>query len=216
MHSSLPLQITDWKFSRRRSVINAVSLGREAQRARRLRGGRYLACGGERGAKRAAPARVASSSSTTSRWAAAPRPQEVAARARTLRHRSGARSSCCTPGSFVALQALDLLIAAIPKVVAAVPDVHVPAGRRSGRRRSPSCAARRSGSASSQHVTARAHAAANADARCIWRGRRAGVAACSGHQSARQAAALSRFRTARRGHQHPGAQPDSERAQRHS
>ncbi len=121
MHSSLPLQITDWKFSRRPSVIS-------------------LFCWIERLCLRGACAVVAISPAVeTAARSACPgtrcvvivnnfevgttaSPADVAA----LRARYGIRPDqklVLYTGSFVALQALDLLVAAIPKVVAAAANV---------------------------------------------------------------------------------------------
>jgi glycosyltransferase involved in cell wall biosynthesis len=119
MHSSLPLQITDWKFSRRRSVVAlfrwverlsvsgacaVVAISPAVARAARHAWPDALcivltnyfeageaACGGDREAIRA-------------------------------RHGIGPQEKLIVyTGSFVALQALDLLLEAAPRVLAAVP-----------------------------------------------------------------------------------------------
>jgi glycosyltransferase involved in cell wall biosynthesis len=121
MHSSLPLQITDWKFSRRRSVIGlfrwieklclrgacaVVAISPAVESAARS------ACPGTRCVV------IVNNFEVDSTAASA----DVAA----LRARYGIgpeRKLVLYTGSFVALQALDLLVGAIPKVVAAVANV---------------------------------------------------------------------------------------------
>ncbi len=121
MHSSLPLQITDWKFSRRSSIIGVfrwverqsvrgacavVAISPAVERAARL------ACAG-------AHCVVIVNHFDTETTAT---PDDIAAVRR--RHAVGAdRKLVLYTGSFVALQALDLLIEAIPKVRVAVPNV---------------------------------------------------------------------------------------------
>jgi glycosyltransferase involved in cell wall biosynthesis len=121
MHSSLPLQITDWKFSRRRSVINVfrwverlcvrgacavVAISPAVERAARG------ACPGTRCVVIVNNFEVGSIASSA----------DVAA----LRARHGIgpdQKLVLYTGSFVPLQALDLLVGAVPKVVAAVANV---------------------------------------------------------------------------------------------
>lgn len=120
MHSSLPLQITDWKFSSRSSVIAAF---------------RWV----ERLSVRGACAVVAISPAVArAAWSAGPDTpcvllanhfeidqvvsrDEVAA-VRTRHGIALERNLVVYAGSFVALQALDLLLDAIPEVLAAVPN----------------------------------------------------------------------------------------------
>jgi glycosyltransferase involved in cell wall biosynthesis len=118
MHSSLPLQITDWKFSRRASVIAAF---RWVERLS-VRG----ACAVVAISPAVARAAVSAGPGTPcvllanyfERGRVAP-PEEVAA----VRARHGIpleRKLVVYAGSFVALQALDLLLDAIPEVLAQV------------------------------------------------------------------------------------------------
>ena len=120
MHSSLPLQITDWKFSRRPAVINAF---RWVER-QSLRGACVVVAispAVESAARSACPGArcvVMVNNFDVGNTATA---QDIAA----VRARYGFgsdRKLVLYTGSFVALQALDLLIEAIPKVVAAVPE----------------------------------------------------------------------------------------------
>jgi glycosyltransferase involved in cell wall biosynthesis len=120
MHSSLPLQITDWKFSRRPSVIAAF---RWVERLS-VRGACAVV------AISPAVARAAISAGPTTpcvllanhfeRGRAAP-PEEVAA-VRTRHAIAPERKLVVYAGSFVALQALDLLVDAIPAVLTQVPN----------------------------------------------------------------------------------------------
>ncbi len=121
MHSSLPLQITDWKFSRRHSVIGlfrwverfclrgacaVVAISPAVEKAARS------ACPGTRCVVIVNNFEVGSTASCA---------DVAAVRAR---YRLGPdRKLVLYTGSFVALQALDLLVGAIPKVVAAVANV---------------------------------------------------------------------------------------------
>jgi glycosyltransferase involved in cell wall biosynthesis len=120
MHSSLPLQITDWKFSRRPAVIAAF---RWVERLS-VRGACAVV------AISPAVARAAVSAGPTTpcvllanhfQMRSAPPAEEVAA----VRARHGIpleRKLVVYAGSFVALQALDLLLDAIPRVLAQVPN----------------------------------------------------------------------------------------------
>lgn len=120
MHSSLPLQITDWNFSHRRSVVAlfrwverlcvsgacaVVAISPAVARAARN------ACPGARCIELTnffEPEKVPNSDDRT-----------------IMRARHGVRPEeklIVYTGSFVALQALDLLLAAAPRVLAAVPD----------------------------------------------------------------------------------------------
>jgi len=121
MHSSLPLQITDWKFSRRRSV---VALFRWIERLC-VRGSCVVV------AISPAVARAARSA-----WPDALcivltnyfEPESAAGDREAIRARHGvARKDklIVYTGSFVALQALDLLLEAFPQVLASVPDARL-------------------------------------------------------------------------------------------
>ena len=120
MHSSLPLQITDWKFSRRRSVINAFRWV-EKQSVRGACAVVAISPAVESAAKRAYPGARCVVIVNNFEVGSSATPEEIAA----VRARYGigpGRKLVLYTGSFVALQALDLLIAAIPTVVAAVPE----------------------------------------------------------------------------------------------
>jgi glycosyltransferase involved in cell wall biosynthesis len=120
MHSSLPLQISDWKFSRRPSVIAAF---RWVERLS-VRGACAVV------AISPAVARVARSAGPDTPCVLLANhfeagrsvpPEEVAA----VRARHGIaleRKLVVYAGSFVALQALDLLLDAVPGVLARVPN----------------------------------------------------------------------------------------------
>ncbi len=120
MHSSLPLQITDWKFSRRPSVINAFSWV-EKQSVRGACAVVAISPAVEIAARRACPGARCVVIVNNFEVGSAATPEEIAA----VRARYGIgtdRKLVLYTGSFVALQALDLLIEAIPRVVAAVPE----------------------------------------------------------------------------------------------
>jgi glycosyltransferase involved in cell wall biosynthesis len=120
MHSSLPLQITDWKFSRRSSVIKAFQWV-ERQSVQGACAVVAISPAVESAARRACPSARCVVIVNNFEVGGTPTPDEVAA----LRARYGispGRKVVLYTGSFVALQALDLLIDAIPRVVAAVPD----------------------------------------------------------------------------------------------
>lgn len=120
MHSSLPLQITDWKFSRRRSV---VALFRWVER---------VCVSGACAVVAISPAvaRAARSAWPDARCVEITNyfePEEapgVGDRAAIRgRHGVGADEKLIVyTGSFVALQALDLLLEAVPRVLAAEPS----------------------------------------------------------------------------------------------
>ncbi len=120
MHSSLPLQITDWKFSRRRSV---VALFRWIERLSVSGACAVVAISPAvaRAARRAWPdALCIVLTNYFERQETARSGDREAVRAR---HgiRPDERLIVYT-GSFVALQALDLLLEAAPRVLAAVPS----------------------------------------------------------------------------------------------
>ena len=120
MHSSLPLQLSDWNFSRSRSIL---ALFRRIERA----------C--VRGACAAVAISPAVAQAAREAWPevrcvtiinhfeleARPSAMEIA----TVRERHGITDGeklIVYTGSFVALQALDLLIDAVPSVVKSVPS----------------------------------------------------------------------------------------------
>jgi glycosyltransferase involved in cell wall biosynthesis len=120
MHSSLPLQITDWKFSRRRWVI---ALFRWIER--------YCVSGAcavvaispavARAARRAWPDALCIV--LTNYFEPEEIPQGRDREAVRARHGVEAEEKLIVyTGSFVALQALDLLLEAAPRVLAAVPS----------------------------------------------------------------------------------------------
>jgi len=120
MHSSLPLQITDWKFSTRRSVIAAF---RWVERVS-VRGACAVV------AISPAVERAARSASPATPWVLLANhfevgeavPAEEIAAVRTRHNIALERKLVVYAGSFVALQALDLLLDAVPGVLAAVPN----------------------------------------------------------------------------------------------
>jgi len=120
MHSSLPLQVTDWKFSRRPSVINAFRWV-ERQSVRGACAVVAISPAVGLAARRACPTTrcvVIVNHFDTSNSASA---QEVA----DLRGRYGVgpqQKLVVYTGSFVALQALDLLLDCIPLVLREVPE----------------------------------------------------------------------------------------------
>lgn len=119
MHSSLPLQITDWNFSRRRSV---VALFRWIERVC-VRGACAVV------AISPAVARAASQAwpdvhciVLTNHFEPEGTADSLDGRAIRARHGIGpAETLIVYAGSFVALQALDLLLEAFPRVLASVP-----------------------------------------------------------------------------------------------
>jgi len=120
MHSSLPLQITDWKFSRRRSVINAFGWV-EKQSVRGACAVVAISPAVENAAKRAYPGARCVVIVNNFEVGSSATAQDIAAV--RARYAIGPdRKLVLYTGSFVTLQALDLLIAAIPKVVASVPE----------------------------------------------------------------------------------------------
>jgi glycosyltransferase involved in cell wall biosynthesis len=120
MHSSLPLQITDWKFSTRRSVIAAF---RWVERLS-VRGACAVVAispAVQRAARSACPDTPCVLLANHFEAVQVIAPEDVAA----VRVRHGIaleRKLVVYAGSFVALQALDLLLDAIPDVLSAVPN----------------------------------------------------------------------------------------------
>ena len=120
MHSSLPLQITDWKFSRRASVIAAF---RWVERLS-VRGACAVVAVSPavaRAARNAGPATPCVLLANHFEGGRAAPAEEVAA-VRTRHGIALERKLVVYAGSFVALQALDLLLEAIPGVLAQVPN----------------------------------------------------------------------------------------------
>ena len=123
MHSSLPLQITDWKFSRRRSV---VALFRWVERLC-VRGACAVV------AISPAVARAASQAwpdvhcvVLTNHFEPEGTADSCDGQAIRARHGIGpAERLIVYAGSFVALQALDLLLEAFPRVLAAAPGARL-------------------------------------------------------------------------------------------
>ena len=118
MHSSLPLQITDWKFSRRRSVINAFRWV-ERQSVRGACAVVAISPAVERAARSACPSARCVVIVNNFEVDVRATPEDIAA-VRARYAVGPERKVVLYTGSFVALQALDLLIDAIPKVVATV------------------------------------------------------------------------------------------------
>lgn len=120
MHSSLPLQITDWKFSTRPSVIAAF---RWVERLS-VRGACAVV------AISPAVARAAHSACPDTPCVLLANhfelnqvvPREEVAAVRTRHGIPLERKLVVYAGSFVALQALDLLLDAVPSVLAAIPN----------------------------------------------------------------------------------------------
>jgi glycosyltransferase involved in cell wall biosynthesis len=120
MHSSLPLQITDWKFSQSRSV---VALFRWVERLSVSGACAVVAISPAvaRAARHAWPDALCVVLTNYFELEEAPDSRErEAVRAR---HRVGPEERLVVyTGSFVALQALDLLLEAAPRVLASVPS----------------------------------------------------------------------------------------------
>jgi glycosyltransferase involved in cell wall biosynthesis len=120
MHSSLPLQITDWKFSRRASVIAAF---RWVERLS-VRGACAVVAVSPAVARAAIDAGPATPCVLLTNHFEGGRaaPAEEVAAVRTRHGIPLERKLVVYAGSFVALQALDLLLDAIPRVLAHVPN----------------------------------------------------------------------------------------------
>jgi glycosyltransferase involved in cell wall biosynthesis len=120
MHSSLPLQITDWNFSTRRSVVAAF---RWIERLS-VRGACAVVAispAVARAARNACPDTPCVLLANHFEMGQAVPHEEVAA-VRTRHGIALERKLVVYAGSFVALQALDLLLDAIPAVLGAVPN----------------------------------------------------------------------------------------------
>jgi glycosyltransferase involved in cell wall biosynthesis len=123
MHSSLPLQITDWNFSRSRSV---VALFRWIER---------LCVSGACAVVAISPAVARAARSAwpdalcivlTNYFEMSETAVSGEREAVRARHGVGPQEKLIVyTGSFVALQALDLLLEALPRVLAAVPDTRL-------------------------------------------------------------------------------------------
>jgi glycosyltransferase involved in cell wall biosynthesis len=123
MHSSLPLQITDWKFSRRHSV---VALFRWIERVSVSGACAVVAISPAvaRAARSACP--EARCVELTNYLEPENTPDSHDGAAIRARHGVGADEKLIVyTGSFVALQALDLLLEAAPRVLAAVPNARL-------------------------------------------------------------------------------------------
>lgn len=121
MHSSLPLQITDWKFSNRPSVIAAF---RWVERLS-VRGACAVVAISPaiaRAARSVGPDTPCVLLANHFEVGRAVAPEEVAA-VRTRHGIALEHKLVVYAGSFVALQALDLLLDAIPQVLARVPNI---------------------------------------------------------------------------------------------
>jgi glycosyltransferase involved in cell wall biosynthesis len=120
MHSSLPLQITDWKFSRRASVIAAF---RWVERLS-VRGACAVVAVSPAVARAAIDAGPATPCVLLANHFDAGRavPAEEVAAVRTRHGIPLERKLVVYAGSFVALQALDLLLDAIPGVLSQIPN----------------------------------------------------------------------------------------------
>ena len=121
MHSSLPLQITDWKFSNRASVIAAF---RWVERLS-VRGACAVVAispAVARAARSAGPDTLCVLLANHFEASDQVVPREEVAAVRTRHGIPLERKLVVYAGSFVALQALDLLLDAIPEVLASVPN----------------------------------------------------------------------------------------------
>ena len=120
MHSSLPLQITDWKFSNRTSVIAAFRWVEQVS----VRGACAVVAispAVARAARTAGPDTPCVLLANHFEVGQVVPGEEVAA-IRTRHKIPLERKLVLYTGSFVALQALDLLLEAVPHVLAAVPN----------------------------------------------------------------------------------------------
>ena len=120
MHSSLPLQVTDWKFSRRPSVIGAFRWV-ERQSVRGACAIVAISPAVEQAALKVCPS--ARCVVIVNHFEAETRIEFDEVAAVRARHAIGTdRKLILYTGSFVALQALDLLLEAVPRVALAEPD----------------------------------------------------------------------------------------------
>lgn len=123
MHSSLPLQITDWQFSRSRWVI-AVFAWVERICVSGACAIVAISPAVARAARRACPDALCVV--LTNYFEPEERVQSRDTAAIRARHGVGPREKLIVyTGSFVALQALDLLLEAFPRVLASVPDARL-------------------------------------------------------------------------------------------
>ncbi len=123
MHSSLPLQITDWNFSRSRSV---VALFRWIERVCVNGACAIIAISPAvaRAAHRASPDALCIV--LTNYFETGEPPESGAREAIRARHGVGPKEPLIVyTGSFVALQALDLLLEAFPRVLASLPGARL-------------------------------------------------------------------------------------------
>lgn len=123
MHSSLPLQITDWQFSRSRWVI-AVFAWVERICVSGACAIVAISPAVARAARRACPDALCVV--LTNYFEPEERVESRDTAAIRARHGVGPREKLIVyTGSFVALQALDLLLEAFPRVLASVPDARL-------------------------------------------------------------------------------------------
>jgi len=121
MHSSLPLQITDWKFSKSRLVIAAFRWA-EKMSVRGACAVVAISPAVARAAQRVCSGVRCVTIVNQLEIAEPPTPDQIA-EVRTRHRITPEQKIVLYTGSFVALQALDLLLDAVPTVVAAVPEV---------------------------------------------------------------------------------------------
>jgi glycosyltransferase involved in cell wall biosynthesis len=123
MHSSLPLQITDWNFSRRASVVAAF------RRIERIcvRGACAVVAISPAVARAARRASPEAACVVLTNYFEAERSADAGDRRRIRdRHGVGPHEKLIVyTGSFVALQALDLLLESFPQVLAALPQARL-------------------------------------------------------------------------------------------
>jgi glycosyltransferase involved in cell wall biosynthesis len=121
MHSSLPLQIKEWKFSKSKAVLGVFEWV-ERFTVKHAHAVVSIAPGVTEAAEKAVPdCKVVT---ILNRFSLDERPTEEAARAIRERHNiSPDKKLVLYTGSFVELQALDLLIECIPRVAAQLPDI---------------------------------------------------------------------------------------------
>ena len=120
MHSSLPLQLGDWSFSRNNTVV-AVFKWIERFTLRRARAVVSISPGVTDAAKRAFPA-VRAVTIFNRFSATAPVSSQQASQLREDLGITSQHKMVLYTGSFVALQSLDLLIHSVPHVVARLPN----------------------------------------------------------------------------------------------
>ena len=121
MHSSLPLQVVDWGFSRNRAVVACFRWAEQVS-IRSARAVVAISTGVAEAAKQAVPGVQPIIIPNRYELMEAPRPECV----EKLRRELGLADTGAVvlyTGSFVALQALDLLVQAVPLVIPRAPRV---------------------------------------------------------------------------------------------